>query len=251
MNKNKHLTDCVDLARWQNAQAWEQEHWLKEQKALAKYGKNFLWRILSALGIVEKYRGDDRNYWWQRWFDNYGFLPPTVDNALEVGCGPYTNMRLIRDVCQPRHLYLSDPQIRTYAKFKMTFVAEMYGKLTCCLDDHPLEELPFADNYFDLVIMINVLDHVKDANLCMKQALRVLKYGGFVVIGQDLTSAEDRDRQPKGLDVGHPITLDHTWFEPYFRETFEEILLKIVSREQGWAPQWHYGTLIYAGKKRF
>jgi ubiquinone/menaquinone biosynthesis C-methylase UbiE len=243
------LIDRVDNERWQNAQAWERDHWLRDQKALARYGKNLVWRLLSLFGVVEKYRGDDRNRWWRDAFDNYSFLPQTVDNALEVGCGPYTNMRLIRTQCNPRHLYLSDPLIRTYVQLNMTFVNEMYRDAACCLDDHPLEELPFADDYFDLVVMINVLDHVRDADQCMKSLTRVLKHGGFAIIGQDLSDLDDLKRQPEGLRVGHPIALDERWFEPYLKGRFNRVLYKVLPRDVGWAPQWHYGTLCFAGTK--
>jgi ubiquinone/menaquinone biosynthesis C-methylase UbiE len=241
--------DRVDRERWRVAQAWERDHWLRNHKALARYGKNLAWRLLSLVGVVERYRGDDRNHWWRERFDSYTFLPATVDNAIEVGCGPYTNMRLIRNVCRPRHLYLSDPLIHTYVRLKMTFVNEMYREVGCSLDDHPLEELPFAENYFDLAVMINVLDHVQDANLCMVNLIRVLKRGGFVIIGQDLSDSDDIRRQPAGLRIGHPITLDEKWFEPYLKSNFAQVLLKIVPRDVGWAPEWHYGTLCFVGTK--
>lgn len=242
--------DNVNHDRWQVAQAWEREHWLRNNKALGKYGKNFVWRLLALFGIVEKYRGDDRNLWWKRAFEDYKALPSVVDNALEVGCGPYTNMRLIRQACQPSHLFLSDPLIKTYLKFKMTFVKEMYRSAGCFLDDHPLEELPFANDYFQLGVMINVLDHVRDARLCMANLIRVVRPGGYIVIGQDLTNEEDLARQPEGLTTGHPVTVDEQWFAPYLNGGFEAVFSKVVPRELGWAPQWHYGTLVYIGKKR-
>lgn len=242
------LRDKVERERWQTAQDWERDHWIRGHKELARYGKNVAWRILSAFGLVEKYRGNDRNQWWKQSFDNYRALPPTVNNALEVGCGPYTNMRLIREVCRPQHIFLSDPLIRTYVQFKMTFLNEMHRQAACCLDDHPLEDLPFADSYFDLAVMINVLDHVRDAQLCMKNLVRVVKSGGYLVIGQDLTNEEDLNRQPEGLQIGHPVTLNKEWFGPYL-DTCCELFSKVIPRDQGWAPQWHYGTLVYIGKK--
>jgi hypothetical protein len=78
-----------------------------------KYGKNYIWRQLAKRGCVPKYQGDDRNAWWQKYFDNYRFLPARAANASEVGCGPYTIMRFIQEACQPDHLFLSDPLIRT------------------------------------------------------------------------------------------------------------------------------------------
>lgn len=226
MTMDKVLTDRVDRKRWLTAQAWERDHWVRNHKALARYGKNIAWRMLSLLGVVEKYRGDDRNRWWRDAFDNYKLLPPGVNNALEVGCDPYTNMRLIREVCKPKHIFLSDPLIRTYVRFNMTFVNEMYPEAACYLDDHLLEELPFADDYFDLAVMINVLDHVRDADLCMRNLIRVLKRGGFAIIGQDLTNEEDVKRVPEGVQIGHPITLDEKCFDAYLNGGFDKVFFQ-------------------------
>lgn len=216
----------------------------------AKYGKNFVWRLLSAASFVPKYRGDDCNQWWKKQFEDYQFLPSTAHDALEVGCGPYTNVRLMLDRCRFEHLYLSDPLIRTYVKFKLTFVSEMYKRAACVLDDHPLEELPFATDYFDLAVMINVLDHVQDARRCMENLIRVVKPGGILILGQELTNEEDLKavRDDPGA-VGHPIKLDHGWFAPYLEKDFQPIINKVLSREQGRAPEHHYGDLIFAGRK--
>ena len=246
---SKKLNSSVDRERWLTAQGWEKDHWLRNHKNLGKHGKNLAWRILSWFRIVEKYRGDDRNRWWMENFANYSFLPQTVDSALEVGCGPYTNIRLISKACRPSHITLSDPLIKTYAEFKMTFVNEAHRTGACALDNHPLEELPFGNGSFDLAVMINVLDHVRDARACMANLIRVVKPGGFVIIGQDLTNEEDRRKQPEGLEVGHPVTVDENWFDEYLDSTFDVLYRKIISRESGWAPEWHYGTFCFGGRK--
>ena len=238
----------VPEERWEEAQKWEREHWLRQQKNLAKLGKNYAWKIMTLLRFVEKYRGDDDNQWWSQWFDDYRFLPKTVDNMIEVGCGPYTNARLVRKACEPRHLFLSDPLIRTYVNFKMTMVQESHKDLSAYLDDHPLENLPFRDGFFDVAIMINVLDHVRDANACMETLLRILKPGGYVLIGQDLTSEEDIAAQPEGVRTGHPVTLDENWFEQHFR-AYDPVIQRTLSRDQGRTPHWHCATMIFAGKK--
>lgn len=240
--------DQVSHDRWNEAQKWEEMHWISAQKARAKFGKNIIWRFLSLFGKVSKYRGDDSNHWWKDQFDGYNFLPSSLENALEVGCGPYTNMRLILDECKPRHLFLSDPLIKTYIKFRLTFVSEAYKKAFCVLDDHPLEALPFADNFFDLTVMINVLDHVKDAQACMDNLIRVTKPNGIILIGQDLTN--DEDMKGKSVeDIGHPIKLDHDWFSSYLHPNFTPIKYEVLDRESGRAPESHYGTLIFAGSK--
>ncbi len=244
------VSDRVTRERWQAAQAWERNHWVNVQRLRARYFKNQIWRLLTAFGAVSKYRGDDWNAWWKQRFDDYKFVPANVSNALEAGCGPYTNVRLMLDRCRFEHLYLSDPLIRTYVRFKLTFVAEMYREAACILDDHSLEELPFASDYFDLVVMINVLDHVQDANRCMENLVRVTKPGGILIIGQDLTNEEDVTAvKDEPGEVGHPIRLDNYWFAPYLEPKFTPIIQKVLKREEGRAPEHHSGTLLFAGRK--
>jgi SAM-dependent methyltransferase len=244
------VQDKVSTDRWHAAQHWEEQHWIGAQRARAKYGKNYIWRFLRLLKLVPRYRGDDWNLWWSKQFDDYAFLPASVENGLEVGCGPYTNMRLILERCRVKHLVLSDPLIRTYVKFKLTMVAAMYKNAECALDDHPLEELPFADNYFDLSVMINVLDHVQDAGRCMENLLRCTRPGGVMILGQDLSNNEDLDAlQADRGAAGHPIKLDEEWFGPVLEGRFTPIIRKVLARSEGREPAMHYGTLVFAGRK--
>lgn len=247
MNKS-HINTSVPVETWKEAQVWEREFWFREQRNLKKLGKNYVWKLLALFGRVEKYRGDDNNVWWAKQFGNYSFLPSSAENVIEVGCGPYTNVRLVRKACQPKHLFLSDPLIRTYKDFPMTMVRELHQSAGAYFDDHPLEDLPFRDSYFDVAVMINVLDHVQDAHACMRSLLRILKPGGYVIIGQDLTNEEDFRTHPDGMRTGHPITLDSAWFEPYMGQ-FKPLLKRVLSREEGRTPQWHHATLLFAGVK--
>jgi ubiquinone/menaquinone biosynthesis C-methylase UbiE len=43
------------------------------------------------------------------------------------------------------------------------------------------EDLPFEDNFFDLVIISNTLDHVKDMKKAVNEIWRVLKKDGYVL----------------------------------------------------------------------
>ena len=113
-----------------------------------------------------------------------------------------------------------------------------------------MEDCPYRDDFFDLAIMINVLDHVQDARKCMENLTRIVKPGGWLVLGQDLTNEEDLGAlsEDKGL-VGHPIKMPYEWFSPYLDIRFKSFLHKVLTREQGREPRHHYGTLIYAGRK--
>lgn len=244
--------ESVSEDRWKEAQKWEQHYWVSAQNQRARFGKNWIWRLMHLAGLVPKYRGEDWNKWWMDRFDGYRFVPERVHNAIEVGCGPYSNVRLMLGRTRFDHLVLSDPLIRTYVGFKLTFVADMYRSLACTIDDHPLEELPFASDYFDLAVKINVLDHVRDARACMDTLVRIVKPGGILIIGQDLTDEADLEflKNDPGSD-GHPIKLRHEWFDEWLGpHRFEPIISKVLSRQEGRAPAAHYGTLIFAGRKR-
>lgn len=45
-----------------------------------------------------------------------------------------------------------------------------------------IEELPYHDNFFDLVVCTDVLEHVVDLNLCIKKILNVVKPKGKIII---------------------------------------------------------------------
>jgi SAM-dependent methyltransferase len=249
MKDDTILNDHVDEKRWKDAQSWERNHWINAQRERAKKGKNLIWKVLSWFGIVPKFRGDDWNGWWAEKFENYRFLPERVGYGLEVGCGPYTNMRVVEEKCAVDRMYLSDPLIKDYLGFKMTYLVDKYRNRKCIIDDHPIEELPYRDEMFDLVIMNNVLDHVRDARACMQNVHRVLKPGGIFILGQDLCSDEDAEvlKADAGL-IGHPIKLDAAWFDPYL-QSYNDLIRKVLPRNEGREPESHYGTLIYAGRK--
>ncbi|MEM4004137.1 MAG: methyltransferase domain-containing protein [Desulfurococcaceae archaeon] len=44
------------------------------------------------------------------------------------------------------------------------------------------EELPFADNSFDMYTMLDVIEHLENPDHAIKEAYRVLKRGGFLIL---------------------------------------------------------------------
>lgn len=234
--------------RWHQAQAWELALWQSTQH---KRGwKRLAWpfvRPLLAVFAKERVDLDDWNFWWARQFNNYDFLPRHVLNYIEVGCGPFTNTRLIFRGMTADHVVCSDPLAREYAKLRSTWLSRASRGGQILLDDHPLEECPFARDYFDVVVMINVLDHVRDADACLKIATGLVKPGGHIIIGQDLTDEQDL-RQFPADDVGHPIRLAAADVEAHLRG-FAPVINRTLTREEGRDPTTHCGDLVFAGKK--
>jgi len=191
--------------------------------------------------------GDDWNHWWAQQFDNFSSVPSKLENALELGCGPFTNIRLIWAGRTIEHVFCSDPLARKYVRLRGCWLAESYRRSEVLIDDHPAEECPFATDYFDLTVMINVLDHVQDPKACVASALRVTKPGGLLLLGQDLTNEVDL-RRLAHEDVGHPIRVTHESLDELLLPYVEPQVRKVLDRDQGRNPAAHYGTYILAGR---
>lgn len=112
----------------------------------------------------------------------------------------------------------------------------------------PAEDIPFKDNYFDIVFSSNSLDHCDNVPKVMQEVKRVLKpYGKLVVAVEFFKQKEQRTE-------AHPycFTLDDIYYYlTGFKRLYEQILPWIGLRE------WIYGKrdasyeeiLIIARKK--
>jgi SAM-dependent methyltransferase len=104
--------------------------------------------------------------------------------------------------------------------------------------------LPYKDASTDLVVCINVLDHVRDYDLCMSEMLRVLNKNGCLIIGQDLTNDEDFKMCPETItDVGHPVKVDLDIIRNSLNG-MDTLFEKVLPREEGRNPRCHYGTYL-------
>jgi len=233
----------VSKERWLKAQEFELTIW----QGRSSWYNVLISMITRAFGFKSINVGDDWNSWWYEQFDSYRIIPNRLHNAIELGCGPYTNIRLIWKDRTIDHVVCSDPLASHYIRFKRCWLASEYSRGTILIDNHPAEESPFENDYFDLVIMINVLDHVQDALASLCTAIRITRPSGYLVIGQDLS--DETDVTTSSEDVGHPIRLHHEDIDKYILGIFEPKLYKILRREEGRNPQAHYGTYLFIGQK--
>ena len=94
-----------------------------------------------------------------------------------------------------------------------------------------LEQLPFADGEFDLVLSTQVIEHVLDPPLAARELARVLRPGGVLVISTD--NARPRITQVLNVWRQLPVRITrqsgrrsrvHSPAEPFTTESFRELL---------------------------
>jgi len=97
------------------------------------------------------------------------------ERVLELGCGEgYYTKKMLEITPEVFATDISEKFLNKAKKYTEGR-AEQY---VCC----PAEKLPFPDNYFDKVMMSEVIEHLLDWREGIKETRRVLKSGGSVVI---------------------------------------------------------------------
>lgn len=77
------------------------------------------------------------------------------------------------------------PEQCLYARVKqLTHIDYVTADLESPIADYhfDLHKIPFADNFFDMILCNHVLEHVSDDRKVMSELLRVLNPGGFAIL---------------------------------------------------------------------
>ncbi len=253
-NKSVSIIKTTET-EWKDAQVYEENTWVVNNRrnsipkicvkfARALKNPSFLLKLIT---FRDWYCGDDWNFWWMDRFDGYKALPSEINRALEVGAGPYTNIRLISKLKRIKEIVCTDPLMDVYSKFRLTWISVMSKKGKVKALKGMCEQIDFPDGYFDLVVCNNVLDHVLDAEKGLMEMHRVLKTGGYFVFAQDLTDEEMLHKEEKR--AGHPIRLDDIFLNRLLGDIYEPVLKKILSQEESRTMDFS-GTYLLIGKKK-
>lgn len=225
-----HLIHTVSKDRWAEAQNGEYVYWRDQ-------------------GVD----GDDWNDWWRQQFDGYSAISiPLATSILEVGCGPFArNLRWFLDAKAKLGGRFTRVAVEDPLLFRYAAEGKFVGKIIDAgarASNEPLEAMDLGETY-DIVLCINVLDHVMDAQRCIANAIRHTSIGGHVVIGQDLTEAEDLVMCPESyLDEKHPIKLSLDFMNTQLSGLANQ-WKKVLPRGEGRNPKAHAATLLFVGTK--
>ena len=198
---------------------------------------------------------DDYNYDHAAGFDDYSVLEGLeFEHAIELGCGPFTNLRIVAGKCQIATCDLLDPLVESY----LTHPGCTYSRTSLEVDSTwmprrfrqflrrhrrlglrgitiggrvsvgrlipaPIEDMPL-DGVYDLVVMENVIEHCYDIERVFANILNVLRPGGVFVI-QDRYYYADRvvERASTLFDAAHPLQVDRHLIDEFLRANFEEL----------------------------
>ena len=227
----------VPKDRWNIAQKYEHKTWMT-----------------VALEAI-----DDRNAFHELNFDNYSSLRGlSFGSAIELGCGPFTNLRLIARKSTISRCTLLDPLVEKYLNHKnCTFshgvlkvgdswlnavlektkggkaVRRVVRKVSPRLlirgipidrlISAPIEEITDIGQY-DIVVMINVIEHCFDIERIFASIIKVCKKGGLFVFHDRLYDAQRvKRRATQHFDAGHPLRVDESIILGFLEANFSKI----------------------------
>jgi SAM-dependent methyltransferase len=187
----------VDENRWKEAQAYERKTWCDSP------AKNM---------------GTDRNEDHEKKFGGYNQLNyslPNVINVIELGCGPFTNLRLILPQLFKKieNIDLLDPLIDDYIKntLNCTYKNGYLNMRKVNLISSPIENYT-TERKYDLVVMINVIEHCFDVDIIFDKINEIIKTGGIFVFHDKFLKEENvNEIHDRFYDSGHPLKLPYKY----------------------------------------
>jgi len=210
--------DRVPIDRWERAQAYERKTWL---------GKH-----LSAR--------DDRNHDHLLHFEGYKVLRGlSFSHAIELGCGPFTNLRLIARSCRIERCTLLDPLVEEYLRHpncsydrKALFCHRSLLLRNFCkipiaqIIPSPIEEMSIQVQ-FDLLVIINVIEHCYDINRVFKKIISVMRKNAYIVFHDKYYDYAETARNAKRIyDAGHPLRVDRKVVGDFINTKFSTVFKK-------------------------
>lgn len=155
---------------------------------------------------------------------------PEESFVLEIGCnsGGLLNMLQREKQCYVKGIDISAPLVQRALKKGINAVI---GEA---------ENLPFQDESFEVVIMTEIMEHLYDPKLALKEASRVLKKGGYFIGSVPHPDSHNSKKATLEEHHWHCHIFDNGSLEELFRDYFEKIQFDVTSwiNDSDKKPQW-------------
>jgi len=205
-----------EFKRWEKAQVYEKNWW---KNNVTRVGINYY--EISAEEIRKYYNSNSEK----------GININT--KILEIGSGAVGILTFLSEsncrfgIDPLEYYYATIPEFKKARDEKVKY------------SSNKGEELPFENNYFDLIIMDNVLDHCQSPNLVFSEMDRVLAAGGVVYFRQNTYNYYGKYfryfMELFQIDKGHPYSFNKT----ELKNKFSSYNLKIIaSYSAGYFSTW-------------
>ena len=218
-NDRRYLTrdggiHTVSADRWKLAQDAERHHWLDLRPHLR----------------------EDRNTDHAFLYDRYSVLTGrTFENAIELGCGPFTNMALIAQRCTIKRLTLLDPLIEDYMRHPNCLYRDgalsLPGGVRVPVAERvalPIEQFQPQARY-DLVVMLNVIEHCYNVPVIFRKIWDMTVPGGLVLFhDRYFDHAQVVAEAERTYDAAHPLKVDRKVIDGFIGR-FEEVFFRFIT----------------------
>jgi len=256
----------VPLERWQKAQKAEHKHWM----------------------VRSRHVSNDRNDIHMAMFDSYASLRNRrFAHALELGCGPFTNLSLIANLCQIESVSLLDPLIESYLKHDFCnytrdrlyvrrggldallratlgrawpglyrlLVRGLFPPRSIPIRQQfalPIEQMPTPQTAADLLVIINVIEHCYDIETVFRSILAALAPDGWLVFHDRYYDHEQVAQSVRHwYDAAHPLKVDRHVLDSFLQTHFEPVYQRIDTEHFTFKEiDFSFDTLYYIGRRR-
>jgi ubiquinone/menaquinone biosynthesis C-methylase UbiE len=128
-------------------------------------------------GLLKKFNEIETIHWW--WEGRRELLRLLLkgkrpSRILDVGCGTGETLSFIHGLFPKAKLYGVDTSTTAIKFSKSRGHKKIYKS--------PGARLPFKKDYFDVILFLDVLEHIKNDQAVIEEAKRVLKKGGCIII---------------------------------------------------------------------
>ena len=223
INENVQVTDGADAAKMiadkNDAKYWEDKIGIRKvEKSRWKEAQNYE-RYTWCVGDG-KFSKDDRNQEHKNHYDGYKVLSSKLKrdiSVIELGCGPYTNLNVILPIIRKNIISvdLLDPLLNDYmmASPNCTYKSGSLLFYNTTTVNSSIEEFTPIKKY-DLVVMINVLEHCFDIDLIFEKVYDMMNEGGLLVFADKVMSEQALKECVENIyDAGHPIRISETYVD--------------------------------------